>query len=184
MDLIKLKEDFSACSLCPHLLKSRSKIVFGSKHMNKCKVMIIGEAPGKKEDELGEPFVGKSGEILNMFLSEIGLNRDDVFITNTVLCRPEGNRNPKPEELKNCEKRLNKTIEIMNPKVIVSLGNFSTKYLLNSKEGITNLRGKIQNRDGKIILPMFHPATLLYNGMSEKLFKEFRTDFAILKSLL
>ncbi len=184
MSLIKLKKEYFDCKLCPNLSNSRSKVVFGSNHMKKCKVMIVGEAPGKKEDELGEPFVGKSGQILNMLLGEIGLNRDEVFITNTVLCRPEDNRNPKSDELENCRNRLDRTIEIMNPSVIVSLGNFSTKYLLNSKEGITNLRGKIQIVNGRKILPMFHPATLLYNGMSEKLLKQFRTDFAILKSFI
>jgi len=87
--------------------------------MNACKVLIIGEAPGKKEDESEIPFVGRSGEILNGFLKEIGLTREDVFITNTILCRPPGNRNPKVLELKNCKTRLNECIKLVNPEVVI-----------------------------------------------------------------
>jgi DNA polymerase len=184
IELNQLKDDYSNCKLCNELVQSRSKVVFGSKHMKQCPIMIIGEAPGKKEDELGEPFVGKSGEILNRFLEEIGLTRGDVFITNTILCRPKDNRNPKTDELKNCSSRLNKVIELINPKVIITLGNFSTKYILKTDEGITKLRGKIYEKDGRKILPMPHPATLLYAGMSDILMGQFRSDFKLVKSLI
>ncbi|MBT3262694.1 uracil-DNA glycosylase [Candidatus Woesearchaeota archaeon] len=179
-----LKKKYSNCKQCPELVKNRSSVVFGSKHMNACKVLIIGEAPGKKEDESEIPFVGRSGEILNGFLKEIGLTREDVFITNTILCRPPGNRNPKVLELKNCKTRLNECIKLVNPEVVITLGNFSTQYLLETKEGITKLRGKIYEKEGYKILPMLHPANLLYNGMSEKLIKQFRSDFKKVKKLI
>ena len=184
VELNQLKDDYSDCSLCSDLVQSRSRVVFGSKHMKQCPIMIIGEAPGKKEDELGEPFIGRSGEILNKLLGEIGLTRGEVFITNTILCKPKDNRNPKSEELKNCSNRLNKTIELINPKVIITLGNFSTKYILETDEGITKLRGKIYEKDGRKILPLPHPATLLYAGMSNILMEQFRDDFKILKSMI
>ncbi len=184
IELGQLKDDYSNCTLCSDLVKSRSRVVFGSKHMKQCPIMIIGEAPGRKEDELGEPFVGRSGEILNKLLEGIGLTRGDVFITNTILCRPEDNRNPSSDELKNCSNRLNKTIELINPKVVITLGNFSTKYLLETDEGITKLRGKIYEKNGRKILPMPHPATLLYAGMSDVLMEQFRRDFKLLKSMI
>lgn len=179
-----LKKKYSGCRQCQELVKNRSSVVFGSKHMNASKVLIIGEAPGKKEDELEVPFVGRSGEILNGFLEEIGLSRDEVFITNTILCRPPKNRNPKIQELKNCKTRLNECIKLVDPEVIITLGNFSTQYLLNTKEGITMLRGKIYEKEGYKILPMLHPANLLYNGMSKKLVKQFRSDFKKVKQLI
>ncbi|MDP3917315.1 MAG: uracil-DNA glycosylase [Nanoarchaeota archaeon] len=183
-ELNVLKEQYSVCDKCSELTSHRSQVVFGSRHMKECPIMIIGEAPGKKEDEIGEPFVGKSGEILNQLLDEIGLNRGDVFITNTILCRPPENRNPKQDELKNCRNRLDKTVEMINPKVIITLGNFSTQYILDTKEGITKLRGKIYSKNGRKVLPMPHPAVLLYNGMSESILNGFREDFKVLKGVL
>lgn len=184
MELNVLKEEYSNCSKCSELVDYRSQVVFGSKHMNKCPVMIIGEAPGKVEDEKGEPFVGRSGQILNQFLEGIGLTRDDVFITNTILCRPPENRNPKTEELVNCRGRLDKTIEILDPKVIITLGNFATKYLLETKEGITKVRGKVYEKNGRNVVPMAHPAVVLYNGGSEAIMTQFRADFMVVKGLL
>ncbi|MBT3865563.1 uracil-DNA glycosylase [Candidatus Woesearchaeota archaeon] len=184
MELNVLKDEYSTCSKCPELVDYRSQVVFGSKHMNKCPVMIIGEAPGKVEDENGEPFVGRSGQILNKFLEEIGLTRDKVFITNTILCRPPENRNPKSDELLHCRERLDKTIEILNPKVIITLGNFATKYLLETKEGITKVRGKVYEKNGRNIVPMAHPAVVLYNGSSEAIMTQFRADFSVVKGLL
>ncbi len=184
MNLSILKDEYSSCNKCEELVNYRSQVVFGSQHMKKCPVMIIGEAPGKVEDENGEPFVGRSGQILNKFLEEIGLTREDVFITNTVLCRPPENRNPKSEELVNCRNRLDRTIEILDPKVIITLGNFATKYLLETKEGITKVRGKIYEKEGRKIVPMAHPAVVLYNGSSEAIMAQFRSDFSVVKGLL
>tara|TARA_Y100000310_G_scaffold328868_1_gene397700 strand:+ start:83 stop:649 length:567 start_codon:yes stop_codon:yes gene_type:complete len=183
-DFDLLKKKFVNCCLCDELACSRSRVVFGSVYKEGCKIMIIGEAPGKVEDERGVPFVGKSGEILNMFLSEIGLRRKDVFITNTVLCRPPKNRNPKSDELKNCRERLDEVIKIVKPEVIVTLGNFSTQYMLETKEGINKLRGKVYEKEGVKILPMLHPAALMYGGMNEGLMAKYRNDFKLLNDVL
>ena len=184
MKLNVLKKEYDSCKKCEELVNYRSQVVFGSQHMKKCPVLIIGEAPGKVEDENGEPFVGRSGQIWNKFLEEIGLTRDDVFITNTVLCRPPENRNPKSDELVNCRSRLDRTIEVLNPKVIITLGNFATKYMLGTKEGITKVRGKVYEVDGRKIVPMAHPAVVLYNGSSEAIMTQFRSDFKVVKDLL
>ena len=182
--LLTLKNEYSNCQRCPELVNYRTQVVFGSKHMNHAKIMIIGEAPGAKEDELGEPFVGKSGQLLTMFLKEINLTRDDVFITNTILCRPPNNRNPAANELNNCRSRLDLTIKIIKPKVIITLGNFATKYILNTKEGITTLQGKVVKKDNLTIVPMSHPATLLYSGMNPDKMNQFREYFKTVKDLL
>ena len=183
MDLTNLKSQYASCTLCPELVACRTNVVFGVGNPH-ARVMIIGEAPGATEDEQGEPFVGRSGQLLTELLSSIGLSRDDVFITNTILCRPPENRNPRPEELRNCRSRLDQTIAIINPKVIITLGNFATKYVLNAKEGITTLRGKPQKKDGRTILPMYHPAVLVYNGNKGPRREEMEKDFHVLKTLL
>ncbi len=179
-----LSEEYRSCDRCSELASTRTQVVFGSQHLQPCSVMIIGEAPGKNEDETGEPFIGRSGELLNGLLKDIGLERSDVFITNTILCRPPGNRNPKKEELTQCRTRLDQTIALIDPTVIITLGNFATQYMLDTKEGITKLRGKVYEQQGRSIIPMPHPATLLYNGLSEELFSLFRRDFQLVKGLL
>jgi len=183
-ELNLLKEKYSTCSLCPLLVECRSQVVFGAGDPAKCKVVIIGEAPGKNEDEQGIPFVGRSGKILNSLLEGIGLSREDVFITNTVLCRPPENRDPKRDELANCRDRLDETIAILNPKVVITLGNFATKYMLKTKEGITKLRGQGYIIDGITIIPMLHPAVLLYHGNSPKKRAEFEADFSLVEQIL
>jgi uracil-DNA glycosylase len=170
------------CSKCPQLTSNRTQIVFGAG--KKCRVMIIGEAPGFNEDRLGEPFVGRSGQVLNELLKTIGLSRDDVYITNTVLCRPPNNRNPSGTELENCRGRLDEHIEIIDPKVIITLGNFSTQYILKTKDGISSLRGKVFNVDKRKIVPMFHPAVLLYSGMSPEKKTLMEEDFKVVKQVL
>ncbi len=162
--LADLKKEYTSCALCKELVNNRTNIVFGVGDPEKCKLVIIGEAPGYYEDVKNEPFVGKSGQELNKLLASIGLSRDEVYITNTILCRPPENRNPKAEELKNCRARLDKQIEILNPRLVITLGNFATQYMLDTKQGITKLRGKVVEKNGIQIMPMFHPATILYNG--------------------
>jgi uracil-DNA glycosylase len=182
--LDKLKQEYHNCQRCPLLVQNRTNIVFGVGDPDKCKIVIIGEAPGQQEDLRNEPFVGKSGQLLNTYLNSIGLKREEVYITNTILCRPPDNRNPSTQELKNCSDRLKKHIELLDPKVVITLGNFSTQYVLQTKEGITKLRGKTVEKDGKIILPMQHPAVLLYNGNSPAKQKEFQDDFAVVQQIL
>lgn len=163
-DIEKLKEEYHNCILCPELAKNRTNVVFGEGNPERAKVLIIGEAPGKSEDIQGKPFVGRSGQILNELLKSAGLSREDTYITNTILCRPPNNRNPKPEELERCKKRLDTFIKLLNPNVIITLGNFATQYILETKKGISQLRGKLFEKDGRKILPMFHPAALIYSG--------------------
>lgn len=187
--LEKLRKEFENCKLCPSLVECRQNVVFGVGNPNTCKVVIIGEAPGAKEDLAKEPFIGRSGLLLTGLLEEIGLKRpQDVYIMNTVLCRPPGNRNPKKEELNNCKIRLSKHLEILDPKVVITLGNFATQYILNTKEGINKLRGKFYNINLNgtkvVVVPMQHPAVLLYNGNSPKKRAEFIDDFKIVQKLL
>ncbi len=183
-ELDVLKEQYSSCTRCPALVECRSQVVFGSGDPDRCKVVIIGEAPGKNEDEQGIPFVGRSGQVLNGFLDAIGLSRDEVFITNTVLCRPPNNRDPNKNELAQCRDRLDETISLLAPKVVITLGNFATKYMLDTKEGITTLRGKSYEKDGMMIIPMQHPAVLLYHGNSPAKRAEFEADFALVEDIL
>lgn len=180
----KLEKEYSKCNLCKELSNNRLNVVFGSGNPNKCKILIIGEAPGANEDKNKIPFSGRSGKLLDGLLEEIGITREEAYITNTILCKPPKNRDPKKDELTNCRKRLNKQIKILNPKVVVTLGNFSTKYLLETKEGITKLQGKIFEKDGMKIIPCLHPAVLLYNGNSPKKRKEFQDDFKIIEKVL
>ena len=182
--LDELKNKYTECSLCPQLKENRSNVVFGVGDPKKAKVVIIGEAPGNQEDLQNEPFVGRSGQILTELLKEIGLTRDEVYITNTILCRPPNNRNPNKQELSNCKGRLDKQLEILNPKVIVTLGNFATKYMLKTKEGITSIHGRVFDFDGKKIVPMFHPAVLLYNGNNPEKRKELLDDFKVIEEIL
>lgn len=182
--LEELKQRYNNCQLCQQLAENRTNVVFGVGNPEKAKVVIIGEAPGKQEDLQNEPFVGRSGQILTELLGEIGLSRDDVYITNTILCRPPNNRNPNKQELSNCQKRLDEQLKILNPKVIITLGNFATKYMLKTKQGITSIHGQVFEINGKKIVPMFHPAVLLYNGNNPEKRKELLIDFGVVKSFV
>ena len=140
---------------------------------------MIGEAPGANEDQQGIPFCGMSGQVLNELLNSAGLSREDIFITNTILCRPENNRNPAKDEVENCRERLDRLISIMRPKVIVTIGNFATERILG-KKGITSLRGKIFEIEGKKIVPVIHPANYLYSGRNPEMFTQMKNDFEII----
>ncbi len=186
MSLDKLKEEYLHCQRCPALCASRSKVVFGSGNPQ-AQILFIGEAPGAEEDKQGIPFCGASGKVLQELLASIGLTRDDVFITNTILCRPENNRNPTKEEVEHCRERLDTLIQIMQPKVIVTIGNFATKRILN-KKGITSLRGKvfttiIHGQEVKVV-PVIHPANLLYNGRNPEMLEQMKKDFQVIYSIL
>lgn len=148
---------------CP-LRASRNKLVFGAGNAN-ADIMFVGEAPGAQEDETGLPFVGRAGQLLAKLLGEIGLERKDVFITNCLLCRPPGNRDPLPEEIDECKPYLLKRIELIEPKVICTLGNYATKLLTGQPTGITRAHGVPQRREvagrSVILYPLFHPAAAL-----------------------
>lgn len=186
LTLAELKQQYSACNLCQELCDNRSQVVFGSGKENSV-VLFIGEAPGASEDKQGIPFCGASGKVLQDLLATIGLTRDDVFITNTVICRPPGNRNPKTVEIENCRERLDKTIQTIQPKVIVTVGNFATQRI-TGKVGITKLRGKtidvsFNNQIYKVV-PVVHPASFLYNGRSPVVFDQMKNDFETIKKVI
>jgi uracil-DNA glycosylase family 4 len=168
---------------CP-LKEVRTKLVFGAGNAN-ADLMFVGEAPGAQEDKQGLPFVGRAGQLLNQLLEEIGIQRSDVFITNVICCRPPGNRDPLPEEIEVCKPYLYKKIELIEPKVICTLGNFATKLLTGQPTGITKVHGRPQEREvaGRVIklFPIFHPAAALRTDSVKQLLRE---DFAKLPELL
>ena len=182
MDLEQLKQSYSTCTKCPALCGSRSQVVFGSGNPQ-AEVLFIGEAPGANEDKQGIPFCGMSGKVLNELLASVGLSREDIFITNTILCRPENNRNPAKDEVENCRERLDQLISIMQPKVIVTIGNFATERILG-KKGITTLRGKLFEFAGRKIVPVIHPANYLYSGRNPEMFAQMKSDFEVIASII
>ena len=156
-------EDTAGCTRCV-LSQGRTQVVFGSGSPD-ADLMFVGEGPGAEEDKQGLPFVGRSGQLLDKILfEELGLTRDRVYIGNTVKCRPPGNRDPEPDEITACNPWLEQQLDLIQPKVVVTLGNFATKLLLETKEGITKLRGKSYPFRGGVLIPTFHPAAVLRGG--------------------
>ncbi len=186
MSLENLRLEYSTCTKCPELCKSRTKVVFGNGNPQ-AQVLFIGEAPGASEDKQGIPFCGMSGQILNQLLESVGMSRKDIFITNTILCRPQDNRNPAKEEVENCRARLDQLIKIMKPKVIVTIGNFATERIIDRKN-IKSIHGKIFSTvvDGKEIkvVPVIHPASLLYSGRNPELFQQMKDDFKTIAGIV
>ena len=184
--LNELKLKYSLCQKCPALCQSRSQVVFGSGN-EQAQVLFIGEGPGAEEDKQGIPFCGSSGKVLNELLASAGISREKVFITNTILCRPENNRPPAKEEVENCRERLDQLINIMQPKVIVTIGNFATQRILG-KTGITSIRGKIFtaniNNQTISVVPVVHPANLLYNGRNPQILEQMKKDFLVIASVI
>jgi uracil-DNA glycosylase family 4 len=154
-----IHNDIGECLRCP-LYKSRTKIVH-SEGNAKARLMFVGEAPGADEDASGRPFVGRAGQLLNKIIEAIGMKREDVFIGNVNRCRPPQNRTPTHEEAVTCKPFLLREIAILRPDVIVVLGNTAMKNLLDTKEGITKLRGQFMDYKGIKVMPTFHPAYLL-----------------------
>ena len=181
-----LQQEYHTCQRCPLLVQNRTQVVFGDGNPQ-AEILFIGEAPGATEDKEGIPFCGAAGKILNDLLASINLSRKDIFITNTILCRPPDNRNPQPEEMDNCSDRLNQLIQIMQPKVIVTIGNFATERVLG-KKGIMSIHGKVfsKNINGKEIqiIPVIHPANYLYQGRNPELLRQMQDDFKIIKGVL
>jgi uracil-DNA glycosylase family 4 len=162
-DLVALYREASGCVRCP-LHEGRTNVVFGNGNAD-ADLMFVGEAPGHHEDLQGLPFVGRAGQLLDQLLGEIGLSREDVFVCNTLKCRPPGNRDPQPDELDTCRPYLNRQIELIEPKVICTLGNFATKLLTRSNRGITSVHGRPQVHElgGRTVrvYPLYHPAAAL-----------------------
>ena len=167
------------CHRCP-LGETRTTLVFGVGHPG-ARVVLVGEAPGKNEDLKGEPFVGAAGQLLNELLAVAGLARADVYIANVLKCRPPGNRNPEPGEIETCTPFLREQIRVIDPEVLVTLGNFATKFVLKTDVGITRLHGKVQTAGRFKVLPIYHPAATIYDrSKRDDLF----ADFRLLKELL
>jgi len=136
--------------------------------------------------EIGvEPFVGAAGQLLTRMLGEIGLGREDVYITNVLRCRPPGNRDPLPDEIESCTPWLIETISIVQPLVVVTLGNFATKFVLNTQRGITSMRGSVYDWHGRKVIPTFHPAAILHGGGEKsRQFVDLQDDFALIRATL
>ena len=175
--LCEIAVDCTDCTLS----EGRKNVVFGS-GSNEAAVMVVGEGPGQQEDEQGVPFVGRSGQLLERLLGEIGLARDDVYITNVVKCRPPRNRDPRHDEIDACKPYLRRQIELVDPAVVVTLGNFSSKLLLPTTTGITRLRGRAYEWWGRYLVPTFHPAAALRGG--ERVTNEIRSDLALVRDII
>ncbi|MCL2770499.1 MAG: uracil-DNA glycosylase, partial [Solirubrobacterales bacterium] len=177
-------ERTQTCTRCPELARTRRSVVFGAGAAN-ADLMFVGEAPGASEDAQGLPFVGQAGKLLEKLLVEIGLTRGEVFICNTLKCHPPNNRDPLPVEIDNCRAYLYEQIELIQPKVICTLGNFATKLLRDDPTGITRLHGQAEVRPiGRRMVrlyPIFHPAAALY---TRRMLETLREDFTALPKLL
>ena len=165
--LESLKSEVSNCEACD-LYKTRHNVVFGF-GSPKAKLMFIGEAPGEDEDIQGLPFVGRAGRLLTKIIEAMGFERKDVYIANVLKCRPPNNRMPLPTEILACEGNLKKQIDIINPKIICTLGKFASQDLLKTVTPISALRGKFHEYNGIKVMPTFHPAYLLRNPEDKKL---------------
>jgi uracil-DNA glycosylase family 4 len=159
-ELEAVAAEAAGCTRC-RLHQSRTQVVFGQGDP-RADLMFVGEAPGLHEDRQGVPFVGPSGQLLNRLLEGIGLRRQDVYICNVVKSRPPQNRDPQPDEIAACRPWLDAQIRLVDPKVVVTLGNFAAKTLLETTTGITRLRGRTYPFQGRVLLPTFHPAAALH----------------------
>jgi uracil-DNA glycosylase len=172
------------CVRCAELAATRKTVVFGAGNAD-ADLMFVGEAPGASEDEQGLPFVGAAGKLLEKLLGEIGLLRTEVFIANTIKCRPPENRDPQPAEIENCREYLYRQVELIQPRVICTLGNFATKLLRDDPTGITRLHGQPEVREvgrrAVRLYPIFHPAAALY---TPRMLQTLREDFVRLPELL
>jgi DNA polymerase len=176
-----LEREALTCTKCP-LAGTRTQVVFGvgDPHAD---LMFVGEGPGEQEDLTGEPFVGRAGRMLTGLIEGIGLSREQVYIANVVKCRPPGNRDPLPLEIESCRPYLEAQVEFIDPRLVVTLGNFATKLLLTTKEGITKLRGReFPYRDGDLLIPTLHPSAVLRGGGPA--LAQARADFVVIKRAL
>ncbi len=161
-----LEHEVASCTRCP-LHKERTRTVFGAGDPQGS-LVFVGEGPGADEDVQGIPFVGRAGKLFTDVLSAVHISRDQVYITNVVKCRPPGNRNPQTEEMLACERYLYTQLALINPRIMVTLGNVPTQWLLKTNEGITRIRGKWFEWKGIQVMPMFHPSYLLRNQSNKK----------------
>jgi uracil-DNA glycosylase family 4 len=182
--LAEVAVEAADCTKCG-LASGRTQVVFGVGNAD-ADVMFIGEAPGFHEDKQGEPFVGAAGQLLTRMLGEVlGVARDDIYIANVIKCRPPGNRDPQEDEIDSCTPWLVEQVSLIQPQVIVTLGNFATKFVLQTAQGITRMRGRAYPWHGRTVVPTFHPAAILRGGgESSRQFLEFRDDFELVRETL
>jgi len=165
--LAVLQQEVAACTRCGELARTRTQTVFGVGDPN-ARLCFLGEAPGADEDRLGEPFVGRAGQLLNKILEACKLKREEVYILNVIKCRPPGNRNPAPEEAANCRRFLDRQLVLIEPEFICCLGSVAAQNLLGTPETIGRLRGKVHNYQGIKVVCTYHPAYLLRNPSAKK----------------
>ncbi len=177
--LQQLREHIGDCHRCL-LGDTRTELVFGvgDPHAD---LMFVGEAPGKNEDLQGEPFVGAAGKLLDELLAGIDMTRPDVYIANVLKCRPPGNRDPLSAEIETCAPFLEEQIRLVDPVLLVTLGNFATKYLLDTVRSITALRGRLFRSGGQRVMPIFHPAAALYTPAKKDILAQ---DFLRIRTVL
>ncbi len=177
-------EQARGCARCPQLADTRTQVVFGAGNAD-ADLMFVGEAPGANEDRIGRPFVGQAGKLLDQLLTEIGLERTSVFICNVLKCRPPGNRDPTPGEIESCQEYLFRQLDLIQPRVVCTLGNFATKLLRGDPAGITRVHGqeevRVIGRRAVRLFPIYHPAAALY---TPRMLDVLRADFARLPELL
>ena len=180
--LEQIKQSILTDNVCPELASSATQLVFGDGD-SAADIVFIGEAPGKKEDQQGKPFVGASGDLLNTMLASIGLNRDKVYITNIVKYRPPDNRDPSLDEKSEFLPYLLRQLDVIQPKLVVTLGRHSLNCFLPDLS-ISIVHGQPTRYQGRVLLPLFHPAAALYNGsMKQTLMDDFAKISAIIKSM-
>jgi uracil-DNA glycosylase family 4 len=176
--LDEVKAEAVACVKC-RLAKGRTQVVWLDGNPDS-DLMFVGEAPGFHEDRLGKPFVGAAGKLLDAMLAGIGLDRSKCVICNVLKCRPPGNRDPQPDEIESCSPYLRAQIELISPKVIVTLGNFATRYILQRQVSISRVRGGVFSAFGAKVIPTFHPASALHSGgEGSPAWAAIRSDFQV-----
>lgn len=180
-ELVSLRAAAESCVAC-RLSETRTKVVFGE-GADDADLMFVGEAPGRNEDQQGKPFVGAAGRLLSQLLDEVGIERSRTYIANVLKCRPPNNRDPRPDEIDACKGYLRRQIELIDPSVVVTLGNFATKLLLRTDTGITKMRGQAYRWwRGATLIPTYHPAAALRGG--DRVTDLMREDFALMRATL
>lgn len=177
--LSEIEQELTGCRRCA-LSETRTTIVFGVGNPD-AEVMFIGEAPGKQEDLGAEPFIGAAGKYLNTLLARAGLKREEIYIANVLKCRPPENRDPRPDEVEVCTPFLREQVRAINPEILVTLGNYATRFILKTDSGITSLRGRVHITGRFSVLPIFHPAAAIYDRAKEPIME---TDFELLGRLI
>lgn len=178
--LADIRTDLGECTRCKLHTQGRRQIVFGVGSAT-ADIMFVGEAPGADEDEQGVPFVGRAGQLLTKMIEAMGLRRDEVYIANVLKCRPPGNRNPEPDEIQTCQPFLFRQIASIEPKVVIALGAFAARTLLETVEPISKLRGRVFDFRGAKLVPTFHPSFLLRSpGYKREAWEDLKTALGVL----